>query len=185
LRREGKRHNLPTGFPKLADPIEYNFDIDFSGYTEGYIGAYPATSGIAWELMQQIAAAENFEISVDENVVVIRDVGTRVLDITNVAASPTVNPQSTLSGRQINIPYSNAEFISGVVYDARADGNNVITVDAGATTITSVKFDVNPITLKQPVRYLATAGTSGPIFEAPLPDGHYFVVDSTGLPISE
>jgi hypothetical protein len=163
----------------------YLFNIDFTGYTEGYIGPYPSCAGVAWELMQQLAAAENFEIAIYGNTVYVRDVGLTAYDITNVAASPTINPASTLSGRQINIPYSEAYFVNGVVYDARADGNNIISVEAGQSTIALVKYDVHPISLNQPTRYLATGTGAGAVFTGPLPDGKYFVVDSTGLPISE
>lgn len=162
----------------------YAFSIDFSGYTENYVGPYPSCSGIAWELMQKIAAAENFEIAISGETVYVRDVGTRAFDITNLAPSPIINPTSTLSGKQINIPYSGAYFVSGVVYDAQSDGNNVITVEAGSSTITSVKHTVHPISLLQPTRYLAVGTGTGATFVGPLPDGQYFVVDSTGLPIS-
>jgi hypothetical protein len=158
--------------------------FDFTGYTGTSFSAYPATTGVAWELLQQLAAAENFEISLNEDTVVIRDVETNILDVSNFAGPPTINPQSTLSGKQININYTDAQYIAGTVYDAQADGNNVISVDAGATTITSVKYDVSPLYVEQPTRYLATGTGSGATFTGPLPNGTYFVSDSTGLPIS-
>lgn len=142
-------------------------------------------AGVFWEYLQMACAAFSQEIAVDGNQVTIRDVGGRVFDITNVVASPTINPTSTLSGKQINIPYTGSSFVDGVVYDAQADGNNVITVEAGETTVVSVRHNVHPITVEQPYRYLATGTGSGATFSGPLPDGSYFVVDSTDLPISE
>ena len=147
-------------------------------------GPVIAYSGVFWEYLQMGCAAFSQEISVSSDYVTIRNVGERAFDITNVAASPTVNPTSTLSGRQINIAYSNSYFVDGLIYDAEADGNNPISVQAGATTVTSVKHTVHPISVEQPTRYLATGTGSGAYFTGPLPDGTYFVVDSTGLPIA-
>lgn len=173
----------PTIVYHLPQAIDYGFNIDISEYTSTYEGAYPATSGIAWELIQDLAAAENFEVYTADNTLYLRDVGSQVLDITNRSPIAT-NPTSTLSGSKINIAYSNAEFINGVVYDAQADGNNIISVNAGESTVTSVRWDIDPLSLVQPTRYLATGTGTGAIFTGPLPDGTYFVSDSTGLPIS-
>lgn len=173
----------PTIVYHEPQAVNYGYNIDASGYTQIYNGAYPATSGIAWELIQDLAAAENFEVYTAGNTLYLRDVGSQVLDITN-RSQVTINPISTLSGSKINIAYNNAEFINGVVYDAQSDGNNLISVEAGATTITSVKWDINPVSLVQPTRYLATGTGTGATFTGPLPDGTYFVSDSTGLPIS-
>jgi len=163
---------VPTTYI-TPDPIEYNFDIDFTDYTEGYVGSYPATSGVAWELMQEIASAENFEIALDEDIVVVRDIGINTLDVTNFSAPPTTNPKSTLSGSQINVAYNEAEFLTGVVYDAEQDGNNIISVEAGATTVTSVKWNVSPIVVNSPTRSDTW----------PISAGQYYVIDSAGLPL--
>jgi len=163
---------VPTTYI-TPDPIEYNFDIDFTNYTEGYVGAYPATSGVAWELMQEIASAENFEIALNEDILVVRDVGLNTLDVDNFSAPPTTNPKSTLSGSQINISYNEAEFLTGIVYDAQQDGNNIISVAAGATTVTSVKWNVSPIVVNSPIR-----SDTWPIVA-----GQYYVIDSAGLPL--
>jgi len=167
--------------------------INFTNLNDFYVrnsGAFPATSGVAWELMQQLASAEHFEFAISGDTLIARSIsnvyylGSSLFEIENVASPPTISPTSTLSGRQINVGYNNAEYLIGVVYDAAADGNNVLSVEAGAVTVTSLKHNVNPISLNQPTRYLASTVNSLPVFTGPLPDGTYFVVDSTGLPIS-
>jgi hypothetical protein len=76
-----------------------------------------------------------------------------------------------LSGRQINVSYNNAEFINGTIYDAEQDGNNIISVNAGETTVTSVKGNVSPIAVRDPVR-----SDTWPVSE-----GQYYVIDSSGV----
>ena len=156
-------------------------DINFTDLNDFYVrnhGAFPATSGVAWELMQQLASAEHFEFAVSGDTLIARSIdnvpilGSEPFDITNVGTPPTINPQSTLSGRQINVSYNNAYFINGTIYDAEQDGN-IITVDAGATTVTSVKGSVSPIAVRNPVRSDSW----------PVADGEYYVIDSEGLPL--
>lgn len=139
-----------------------------------YAGAYPATSGIALELMQQLASAENIQVTTQSDVIRFDDLSTVPGDnfLANVVGPPTINPQSTLSGRQINIAYNNAEYVLGSIYDAEDDGNNIITVNAGGSTVTSVKFNVHPISVQNPV---LVDGTTWP-----LEPGQYAVMDDTG-----
>ena len=120
-----------------------------------------------------MASAENFEFAIIGDKVHIRDVGTTAFDITNVGATPTINPQSTLSGKEIVIPYSNAHYVAGTVYDAEQDGNNIITVDAGSTTTTSVKWEISPLYVESPTRSDTW----------PVEPGQYYVIDSEGLPL--
>lgn len=155
------------------EPYEYGVAstlyVDESTNTVGNPAV--AYSGVFWEYLQMGCAAKSQEIAVDGDIVYVRNVGERTFDITNVVASPAMNPTSTLSGKQINIPYSNSAFVDGIVYDAASDGNNIISVAAGATTITSVKHTVNPITLLQPS-----------ISETwPIEVNQYYVIDSAGV----
>lgn len=148
--------------------------------------ASAAFNGLFWQYLQMACSALEQEIAVIGDKIVVRNLGSvSPVSIDNVSASPTINPASTLSGKQINIAYTDAHFVDGVIYDAQLDGNNVISVEAGATTVTSVKWDIQPISIIQPYRYLATGTGTGATFTGPLPDGSYFIVDSTGLPISE
>jgi hypothetical protein len=150
------------------------FYINLDEYVH-YVGSYPATSGIAWELMQQLASAEHFEFAISGDQLIVRNIRSVGLVnlIINAVGSPTINPTSTLSGRQINVSYNNAEFVNGTIYDAEEDGNNIITVDAGGTTVTSVKGNVSPIGVRNPVR-----SDTWPVAE-----GQYYVIDSSGLPL--
>jgi len=136
-------------------------------------GPVIAYYGVFWEYLQMGCAAFSQEIFVNGNVVTIRNVGEQTFDITNVVASPTITPTSTLSGRRINVPYTNSSFVNGTVYSAADDGNNIISVTAGATTVTSVKHTVNPIYVTQPARSDTW----------PIGDGQYYVIDSSGIPL--
>lgn len=168
--------NTTTVTPVWFEPGvsgEY-YDIDFSDYTGTYDGAYPAVKGVGWELIQQLCAAMSCEMALVNDTLTIRDIGSLTYDMTNVAASPTLAPNTAFSGASINVNYSDAEFIDGVIYNAELDGNNIISVNAGETTITSVKYGVSPISINQPT--LTTT--------FPLPDGTYYVIDAEGLPLS-
>lgn len=130
-----------------------------------------AYTGVFWEYLQMACAALGQEVAVIDNVINVRDVGSLTFDITNVVASPTISPTSTLSGKQINIPYTDSAYVSGTVYSAAADGNNIISVNAGETTVTSVKHTVNPIYVTQPTRSDTW----------PVESGQYYVSDSSGV----
>jgi len=145
-------------------------DIDFTGYTQVYNGAYPATEGVAWELIQQLGAAEKFDVHVSGNTMVVTDIGVRTLDITNVAGFPTVSPSTAFSGSAVNVEYSSPAYVFGLLYDAATD-NRTISAGVGEVTTISVKSNINPLTLTQPV---ATSSY-------PVGDGEYYVVDSSGI----
>jgi hypothetical protein len=149
--------------------IDSTFYVDES--TRTFSAPVIAYAGVFWEYLQMGCAAFSQEISVNGDTVTVRNVGEQVFDITNVVASPTINPTSTLSGRQINIAYSDSAFVDGTVYSAADDGNNIISVRAGETTVTSVKHTVNPTFVKQPTRSDTW----------PIGDGQYYVIDSSGV----
>jgi len=156
-------------------PAEWGIASTFYADTATNIISAPsvAYSGVFWEYVQMACAACEQEVAVIDDVVYVRDIASLTFDITNVVASPTITPTSTLSGRQINIPYTDSNFVSGTVYSAADDGNNVISVAAGATTVTSVKHTVNPIYVTQPSRSDSWPVTSG----------QYHVIDSSGIPL--
>ena len=173
---------VPIVFSDYAIPTTL-IDDQLINSTIHASGAY---NGLFWQYIQMACSALEQEVAVVGNSIVVRNFNSVLgTSIDNASASPTINPASTLSGKQINIAYTNAHFVDGVIYDAELDGNNIISVAAGETTVTSVKWDVQPISLIQPYRYLATGTGAGATFTGPLPDGSYFIVDSTGLPISE
>ena len=166
-----------SGIYNVPETIDYGYNIDFSQYSGTYYGPYPSAVGVGWELMQQLAAANSFEFAVSGDTLYVRDLALNALDMTNIAPGSTVSPTSTLSGRQINIPYTDAYFVNGVVYDAEADGNNIISVNAGESTITVVKHEVHPISITQPG---IVPGSSWPISA-----NEYSVMDSTGYYITD
>jgi hypothetical protein len=156
------------------------FSFKFNALTAPAEGSYPATSGVAWELIQDICSANNIELlnqgdSYDGVAdVIICNIGRSDLSLDNAVGSPTVTPSAVLVGREVEVSYYNSEIVKGVVYDAEANGNNIISVNAGETTVTSVKWNVDPITLRQP-QHVTTF---------PIQAGEYFVIDAAGVTLS-
>jgi hypothetical protein len=165
-------NNLP-GFGDTFEPYEYSYNsalyVDES--TRPIVAPVISYYGVFWEYVQMGCTAYSQEVALQNNMITVRDIGGSNFSIDNVVASPTINPTSTLSGRQVNIAYSDSYFVDGIVYDAGADGNNIISVAAGQTTVTSVKHTVHPISILQPV-----------LSETwPIDAGEYYVIDSSGL----
>jgi hypothetical protein len=165
----------PTAY--IDTTLDGNYaTIDFTDYSGTYVGAYPATEGVAWELMQKLGAAELFEVSASGDNTVVRDIGLTTFVVDNISTPATIAPSTTFSGSKLNIEYSNPSYFEGTLYDALDDSNNVLTVGVAETTIASVKGAVNPLTLVQPV--------ATPDWVFPVPDGKYYVVDSSDLECS-
>jgi hypothetical protein len=165
-------NNLP-GFGDTFAPYEYSYNsslyVDES--TRAIVAPVISYYGVFWEYVQMGCTAYSQEVALQNNTITVRDIGGSNFSIDNVVASPTISPTSTLSGRQVNIAYSDSYFVDGIVYDAAADGNNIISVAAGQTTVTSVKHTVHPISIQQPV-----------LSETwPIDAGEYYVIDSSGL----
>ena len=164
-----------------ADTAVYDYSFDSNGYslkqvslssqnreyenqpsfnsTVATIAGEPViglTSKNGWEYLQDACAAYDQEIAVLNNIVTIRDVGTRILGIDNKTV-PSLQFSNTFSGRNVEINYSNAQSVADTeIYNAYADGNKVLTVDAGERTVTTIETDFYPDILKQPT-YSASA----------------------------
>ena len=133
-------------------------------------------SGNIWDWLQDACTAYQWEIGLSGDVVTARTMlpSTAATTVSNFAASPTVTPTTTRTGRQVNIAYQNASTVSGgEVYDARSDDNRIITVNAAQETVVKIQSDAYLTAIFQPTRtttFVPGAGT-------------YYVIDSTGLPI--
>lgn len=148
--------------------------------TETYgFAPVPSVRMNVWTYLQQACAAYNKEICLTNvnNVLQpdIRDVGSKVIDITNVVSSPSMSISTALTGTNFNIEYNNASVvIAGELYNARDDGNKTFKVDVGVTTTFTVKTNSSPLELITPLR--TTSFVTGA--------GTYYVIDSTDTPIA-
>lgn len=151
-------------------PVNYvvsgNFDIN---------GPVPAQSKTnMWEYLQQACAAYAKEISAVDNVISVRDVGIREIDITNIAGAPTVSPNIILSGRSVEVVCTNSYNVDNQeLYNAYKDNNRVISVKASEAIKTTVEIEGTPAVVYVPQRSVTP----------PAGVNQYCVVDSKGLQI--
>lgn len=132
-----------------------------------------------WQYIQDACVACGQEVAIVNDVVTVRwsaQQSENIIDITNIVGAPTVSPASTLTGRAVNIEYTNSEYIvSDEIYNAYTENADVITVEAGK--INSVKVQTNSyFTFIYPMEY-----DSAYSFPAAL--GTYSVSDTNGLPV--
>lgn len=152
---ESPRNYAVNGTPAIGEPS--------IGYT-----------GSVWDWLQDACSAYFWEIGLDGDVVTARPVGNRELDTANFGASPTVTPTTTRTGRSVDVIWHNAEPIANAeVYDARSDGNRILSVGAAQETVTRIQTNAYLTSVIQPTR--TTSFVPG--------QGTYYVIDSTGLPI--
>lgn len=157
-------------------PFIYDNVLNVIDDTTPVTSAKPAIGfkGNMWEYLQHACTAYGKEISVVDNRITLRDAGANVLDVTNVVASPTLTPTSTLTGKAVEVVKQGVEIISdGVVYDAYEDKNKILSVKPGETVTTTIEAKTYLTSVFQPERN----------FQLPNADGCYIVSDSTGLPI--
>lgn len=134
--------------------------------TDGPVIAY---NGNVWDYIQMIASGTGCEFAPVGNNIVVRPLGTRVLDITNIVGSPTISPQSLFTGRIVRINYSNAEPVNlGVIYDAALESNKTFTIDANEIKIEAISINASPQSVLQP----------SPTGTYPNPAGTYYITDS-------
>ena len=160
----------------IDTPIDYeNIPrvINEFGVVGGPVNGF---SGNMWEYLQYACSAYGQQIFIVPNEtkeIVINDVGTTILDLDNVVASPSISPSATLTGKSIDIVYQDSEnIIDGVVYDAYEDDDNKV-LSVEATKITEVTLNTNS--------YLTTVFQPERRFELPNADGCYIISDNTGL----
>lgn len=158
-------------------PQEYENTVTYS-YTDvvDLNGAVALQSNAnAWEYLQQACSAYNKELSIVDGAIDIRQLGINVLDIDNKTV-PTITPSTTLSGRNVDIVYSNAQsFGYDELYNARNDNNRVLSVKASETITTTVEVAGTPTFVSLPYFSLDINGQIG--------EGEYFVCTTNGTPI--
>lgn len=164
-------------FTNFAVPQEYENTVNYF-YTgtidvNGAVALQPSTN--AWEYLQQACSAYNKELSIIDGVINIRQLGTNVINIDN-KTTPTITPSTTLSGRNVDIIYSNAQaFGYDELYNARNDNNRVLSVKASETITTTVEVAGTPTFVSLPYFSYDVNGQIG--------EGEYFVCASNGTPI--
>lgn len=161
-----------------STPQEYENTVTYSNNDtvdiNGPVALQASTN--AWEYLQQACSAYNKELSIVDGAITIRPLGTNVINIDN-KTTPTITPSTTLSGRNVEIVYTNANTIaSGELYDARADNNRVLAVKASETITTTVEVAGTPTFVALPYFSYDINGQIG--------EGEYFICDSKGAPVN-
>lgn len=116
-------------------------------------GPVPATNSNGWQYIQDACAVYEEEVAVINNMIMVRPIGQNVVEIDNIVGAPTVTPTIVLSGRNVEVNYSDAELVNnGILYNARTDSNRVLTVEAGERTTTKVSINSSPTIINKPIR---------------------------------
>ena len=128
-----------------------------------------------WEYLQSACAAYEREMSVVNDMIIVRNIGSLSLDIEN-KTTPTISPNMTLSGRSVEVNYTNAvSIVKQEIYNALADNNRVLSVKADESITTTVEISGTPA-----VVYLPTP-SSAPQSGA----GEYKIIASNGQPVPQ
>lgn len=162
----------------LVDWIgEYEEVKDFT-VTGSYVAGPPvaALAGInMWDYLQQACSAYEYELTVVNDEITAMPIAERMIDITNKTV-PTISPTMTLSGRSIDIVYSNAEnIIDEEIYSARADNNRIISVNANETITVTVPISGTPTIVNLP--YRGVTPVNGP--------GEYTIIQADGTQVPQ
>lgn len=131
-----------------------------------------------WQYIQDACTTYAEELSLINDNILIRPVGTNATSLDNIVGSPSVAPSMILGGRNVEMVYSNSRnAFYDSFYDARNDSNRVLSVKANETVVTTVTLNGTPSVLVQPKRRVtAPTGT--------MPIGQYVVSGATGTVIT-
>ena len=115
-----------------------------------------------WEYIQNACTAYGQEVSLVDNILTVRDTGAYVIDISNIVASPTITPAMILSGRHVEMVYSNAYPVdNGELYSAREDSNRIISVKYNEIITTTVSVTGSPTVIYPPTRSTTPPNSAG------------------------
>lgn len=156
---------------------EYELDETYVVDSTVVIGnPVPAQPGAnMWEYLQAACSAYEYEMASIDGMIVVRDVGSHVIDIDN-QTTPTISPNITLSGRSVEVGYTNAvSIVNKEIYNARSDNNRVISVKAGESITTTVEISGTPAIVYLPTpSYYPQSGV-----------GEYAISYSTGAQVPQ
>jgi len=148
-RYQGETGLLDWTIEEYENPVTYAVEDGIQ--VNGPVIAQTNTN--MWEYLQQACSAYHKEICVINDVVTVRDIGEREIDITNIAGAPTIAPNIVLSGRSVEIVYSNAYNVDNdELYNAYKDNNRVLSVKASETITTTVEISGTPTVVQVPQR---------------------------------
>lgn len=139
-------------------------------------GPVTAQQSNMWTYLQNACSAYGQELSITEDNLIVRPVGTNVIDITNIVGAPNISTSMMFNGRHVEIEYSNAEQANYTeMYNARDDDNRIISVKTLETVVTTVPVNGTPVILIQPTR--STTAPNGL--------GMYCVINETGQQVPQ
>lgn len=144
--------------------------VSYQASIDPYIIAPPWTD-VVWNKLKELFAAYGIEGSSVNDIMTIRDVGSRFIDPENIiTGSASLKLDSRSSANYVNITNYRTAAGVGYFYDAKVDGK-VFTVNTGATTTETIKTNgyINVVT--QPIATLT-------------PLVGYAVQDSNGLDVT-
>lgn len=128
-----------------------------------------------WEYLQAACSAFGYELSIVNDIISVRSIGTNVLDISN-STTPTISPNMTLNGRSIEVKYTNAvNIVEQEIYNAYNDNNRVISVKADESITTTLEISGTPIIVNLP----------SPSASARAGVGEYSIASSNGTPVPQ
>jgi hypothetical protein len=138
---------------------------------DGPVAAQNGTN--MWEYLQQACSAYGYELSVVNDMIVVRTIGSNIIPIDN-STVPTIAPNMTLTGRNIEVSFTNATSIVDIeIYNAYNDNNRVLSVKADEQVTTTLEVSGTPAIVNLPVP--SKSAVSGV--------GEYALCESDGSPI--
>ena len=164
-------NNLAEWVAEYENPVTYMFTDGIN--LDGPVPAQPKTN--MWEYLQNACTAFGQELSVVEGTIIVRPIGSEQLSIDD-STVPTITPNMTLTGRNVEVVYSNSvSIVNEELYSARDDSNRVISVKAGETITTTVPISGTPAVVNLPAR--GTSAVNG--------IGQYSIAYSTGAQVPQ
>ena len=153
--------------------LEETYSVTGDVTIDGPVAAQNGTN--MWEYLQNACSAYGYELSIVNDQIIVREIGTYVIDITNTTV-PTISPNMTLSGRNVEVGFTNASsIVDQEVYNAYNDNNRVLSVKADETVTTTLEISGTPAIVNLP--------TPSPVAKAGV--NEYAVADSRGFHVPQ
>lgn len=164
-----------TSWDSTFAPFEWESPAQFTISGAPIMGKPVAGfEGNCWQYLQLACASYHWEIGLISDTITAQPVGGTSIDVTEYVGSPSITPSISQSARQVDVNYTGATVVyNQEVYSAREDSNQILSVGAAQTTVTTVATTAFLQSVRKPTRvttFVPGAGT-------------YYVIDSTGLPI--
>jgi hypothetical protein len=156
---------------EYENPVTYMFTNGID--VNGPVPAQPATN--MWEYIQQACSAFDLEVASIDSTLIVRPTGLEELNIDDKTV-PTIAPNATLTGRSVEVVFTNAiNVVNQELYNARSDNNRIISVNVDEKITTTVTVSGTPTVVFLPTR------SSSPVAGV----GEYNIIDGKGQPVPE